>query len=90
MAGGSIEHFIDGLNAIIEATIEDRKWPWPVCQLAEIVEKYTEMVDMARAGRIQNFIPYPDQRIWDLFLNKDSLGLWSEGAKLAAACPETK
>jgi cold shock CspA family protein len=87
--GLKAEHFVSGLNAICEAAREADKWPWPVCQLAEVIDKYPEMVDRAKLEKMQ-LVPYPDPVVWDKFLNKDSYGLWSEGATLSARRPETK
>ncbi|HEX8650590.1 MAG TPA: cold shock domain-containing protein [Pyrinomonadaceae bacterium] len=90
LAGRNIEHLISGLNSICQATIEDAEWPWPICQLAEIIDKYSEIVDLIRAGTVANLISYPDPKTWNHFLNKDSYRLWSTGAQLAAKWPETK
>jgi cold shock protein len=87
--GRGTEHFVAGLNSICEAARDSTNWPWPVCQLAEVIDKYPEMIDQAALERM-GLTPYPNASVWQKFLKKDSYSLWVEGATLSAIRPETK
>lgn len=84
-------YFKDGIKFICEARSKDKTWPWPVCQLAEVVERFPQMVQQLKSrGRGEECFFYPDDNIWRFFLDNQSEKLWFEGAKLAARWPEVE
>lgn len=85
---GDKNYFMNCIKSICEAGRIDEKWPWSVCQLAEIVEHYPELIDQIKTQELE--FCYPNELVWMQFLQRDSRNLWLEGAKLAANSQEIR
>lgn len=84
-------YFKNGIEFICEARKIDTTWPWPVCQLAEVIDRFPKMAQQLKSeGQIEESFFYPDDRVRQLFFENQSEELWLEGAKLAANLPEIK
>ncbi len=73
------------IEFICRAVAADRDWPWPVCQLAEMLDENSEafaLIVTALSGRGLNSLS-------ELIQGLDTGPLWKEGAQLALASEET-